>query len=165
MDTRADRGADDAGDGRWMTYAELGQARGISKESALKLALRRKWRKQDDNRGQVRVYVPIEWTLIRDKRAALGADERADMSRAISVLDAAVATLKQELAHGNARFEAERTARMTAEAEATALRVQIDHARAEAGEAARAVAALRQADDARKAIGRLARLKQAWRGE
>ena len=42
-----------------MTYAELGSTRGITKESALKLALRRKWRKQDDNHGHVRVYVPL----------------------------------------------------------------------------------------------------------
>jgi hypothetical protein len=122
-----------------MTYAELGQARGISEESALKLALRRKWRKQDDNRGQVRVYVSIAWT------AAL----RADMSRAISVLDAVVATLKQELARGNARFEGKR-------ARSEALQVQLDQAQAEATEAARAAAELRQADMSGRRSG-------AWR--
>ena len=59
MDKRVDSAADDAADGRWMTYAELGATRGITKEFALKLALRRKWRKQDDNHGHVRVYVPL----------------------------------------------------------------------------------------------------------
>jgi hypothetical protein len=50
-----DISADDASDGRWMTYAELGLAREISKGSALKLALRQKWRKQKDNHGHVRM--------------------------------------------------------------------------------------------------------------
>jgi hypothetical protein len=157
MENRADTGADDAADGRWMTYAELGRARGISKESALKLALRRKWRKQDDNRGQVRVYVPLEWTTIRDKRADAGADERADMSRAISTLDRAVAALREQLTH-------ERTRSDGLSRKIDALRVELDQARRDAGEAARAADTLRQADAARRARGLLARVRAAWRG-
>ena len=102
MDKRVDSAADDAADGRWMTYAELGATRGITKESALKLALRRKWRKQDDNQGHVRVYVPLEWAPPRDTGADAGADQRADMSRAITALDAAVATLREQLARADA---------------------------------------------------------------
>ena len=50
----------DAGEeGRWMTYAELADARGIDRQSARKLANRTHWRRQKDNHGVVRVYVPL----------------------------------------------------------------------------------------------------------
>ena len=49
----------DVGDDvRWMPYAELGQARGISTASATRLAFRRKWRRQGGNDGIARVAVP-----------------------------------------------------------------------------------------------------------
>jgi hypothetical protein len=51
---------DDVGDDlRWLSYGELGQARGISTASAIRLAFRRKWRRQDSNDGTVRVAVPV----------------------------------------------------------------------------------------------------------
>jgi hypothetical protein len=53
-------GSDDRGDIRWLTYAELGQARGISTASATRLAFRRKWRRQPGNDGIVRVAVPAD---------------------------------------------------------------------------------------------------------
>lgn len=65
---------DDEQSGTWMSYAELGKIRGISKESSLKLALRRGWRRQADNKGIVRVCVPLEFAVQRD----IGADARAD---------------------------------------------------------------------------------------
>ena len=46
-------------DVRWLTYAELGQARGISTASATRLAFRRKWRRQHGNDGAARVAVPV----------------------------------------------------------------------------------------------------------
>ena len=36
----------DASEGRWMTYAELAQLRGIDKQSAARLTFRRRWRRQ-----------------------------------------------------------------------------------------------------------------------
>ena len=49
----------DTGDGtRWMTYAELAAARGITRSSATRLAFRRGWRRQTGNDGQARVAVP-----------------------------------------------------------------------------------------------------------
>ena len=51
---------DDRDDVRWMTYAELGQARGISTASATRLAFRRKWRRQGGNDGIARVAVPAD---------------------------------------------------------------------------------------------------------
>jgi hypothetical protein len=162
MDTRAD----DAADGQWMTYAELGRARGISKESALKLALRKKWRKQDDNHGHVRVYVPPQWAAHRDIGADARADERADISRTISALEA---TLRTELA----------ALRVDRERELAVLTEQIERERgradqAEEGRKVEAVARtraeaeaseLRQAEADRRSLGVLARLKLAWRGD
>ncbi len=58
MDTATD-------DIRWMTYAELGRARGISTASATRLAFRRKWRRQAGNDGIARVAVPVTETQPR----------------------------------------------------------------------------------------------------
>ena len=46
--------------GRWMTFAELAAARGISRASASRLVRRRKWRRQTENQGSVRILVPTE---------------------------------------------------------------------------------------------------------
>jgi hypothetical protein len=193
MDKRADDAADDAADGRWMTYAELGQARGISKESALKLALRRKWRKQDDNRGHVRVYVPIEWAERRDIGAASGADARADLSRAINAFGDTIATLREQLERERAQAEAAarradqadaRTAAAevgraaerarsvvehdraeAAERRADALQVQLDQTLAESRDAAQRAERLQRTEEARRNAGLLTRLRAAWRGE
>jgi hypothetical protein len=52
---------EDVGDDfRWLSYGELGQARGISTASAIRLAFRCKWRRQDGNDGTVRVAVPVD---------------------------------------------------------------------------------------------------------
>jgi hypothetical protein len=64
-----DAGVDETVDGRWMTHAELAQARGISTASAIKLALRHRWRKQKDNRGTLRCLVPMEFTNPKPLRA------------------------------------------------------------------------------------------------
>ena len=47
------------GDVRWMTYRELGKARGISAASAARLAFRKGWQRQPGNDGAARVAVPI----------------------------------------------------------------------------------------------------------
>jgi hypothetical protein len=52
-----DAGTDSA-DGTWLTYAELAALRGIDRQSAARLTFRRHWRRQKDNRGTVRVFVP-----------------------------------------------------------------------------------------------------------
>jgi hypothetical protein len=52
---------DTSPDARWMTFDELGQARGISRSSAIKLIRRHKWRRQKDNEGHVRALVPAAW--------------------------------------------------------------------------------------------------------
>ena len=41
--------ADDGDDSRWMSYLELAEARRITTSSAIKLVMRRGWRRQQDN--------------------------------------------------------------------------------------------------------------------
>ena len=47
---------DDAG--RWLTYAELAVLRGITRESAVRMAQRNHWRRRRNNRGEALVMVP-----------------------------------------------------------------------------------------------------------
>jgi hypothetical protein len=49
---------DDAGTGRWVTYDELAQARGMQRSGAVRLVQRKKWRRQAGNDGLARVLVP-----------------------------------------------------------------------------------------------------------
>src|ERR1700744_479834 len=61
QDRTGDSQADSAADGRWLTFAELSQLRGISKTAAMKLVSRHGWRRQKNNKGQVRALVPLAW--------------------------------------------------------------------------------------------------------
>ena len=130
-------------DGRWMTYDELAEARGIDRQSARRMANRTRWRRQKDNRGVVRVFVPLEQAAParrhRDTPAAMtavSADAPADMTRAISVLETALAAVERR-----------------AEAEAAALREHAKHAEKLAEQAEiRAKQAEARADQAQQAI-------------
>jgi predicted nucleic acid-binding Zn-ribbon protein len=182
-------------DTRWMTYAQLGQARGINAASAKRLAFRRKWRRQAGNDGTARVAVPVDEAARRTGRTDQDADA---FDRLVSGLEAALATLREQLERERGRADqaveaaardalrleeaesriaklgaaadtaalvrdaletaltAEERARRRAEAEAAA-----EH-EARAGAEAEA-AALRQADQVRRELGRVARLRAAWR--
>jgi hypothetical protein len=86
----------DAGeDGRWMTYAELAEARGIDHQSARRLASRLKWQRQTDNQQIVRVYVPAARAEPGRRQRDMTADHPRDLSRAISALETAVASLTE----------------------------------------------------------------------
>ena len=50
----------DAGTGRWMTYDELAEVRGIRRIAAVRLVQRYKWRRQAGNDGRARVLVPYD---------------------------------------------------------------------------------------------------------
>jgi hypothetical protein len=98
-------------DGRWMTFAELGQSRDINRASAIKLVRRHGWRRQKDNEGHVRALVPVTWATADDAResdstAGRTKDSTADMSRAISALYTAVTAFREQLGHERARAEA-----------------------------------------------------------
>ena len=68
-------------DVRWLSYGELGQACGISTASAIRLAFRRKWRRQDGNDGTVRVAVPADQANPQRGADSDGDEIRAEMSR------------------------------------------------------------------------------------
>jgi chromosome segregation ATPase len=78
----------DVTDARWMTYAELGRARGISTASATRLSFRRKWQRRAGNDGTARVAVPVDEA--RPHTDKTNHDER-DIARLVSALEAAIA--------------------------------------------------------------------------
>jgi dsDNA-specific endonuclease/ATPase MutS2 len=165
-------------DVRWMSYAELGQVRGISTASATRLAFRRKWRRQSGNDGTVRVAVPIDEAKPQKAREDKD-DDRADITRAVTALETAVSTLRDQFEHERGRAEraeqareAERTRADRAEEEQTRLETVLEteqtaraSAEAVAAEARDEVSKLRQAEQDRRARGLLGRLRGAWRGE
>jgi hypothetical protein len=57
----ASHNAADTDQTRWMTFAELAQARGIDKRSAVVLVRRHGWRRQRNNEGHVIALVPASW--------------------------------------------------------------------------------------------------------
>ena len=69
----------DSPNGRWMIYEELAADRGISEASAKRLVRRHKtWRRQADNRGIVRVFVPPD---VLEPREIVQKDVLADECR------------------------------------------------------------------------------------
>jgi hypothetical protein len=104
--------AEDMSDGTWMTYAELAALRRINQASAFKLALRRRWRRQKNNTGQMTVFVPSAWsdTSLDDahdmsRRTEAFRGDPTDLTRAISALEAAVSALRDQLAAANGRAD------------------------------------------------------------
>ena len=95
------------GDIRWMSYAELAAARGISTASAIRLARRRKWLRQPGNDGTARVAIPEgEDQPPSDGRGEGREDNRADITEAITGMAAAIAALTA--ARDEARSDAAR---------------------------------------------------------
>jgi hypothetical protein len=99
-DRGTDKGSDDS-DGMWLTYAELAAIRRIDRHSAVKLVIRHGWRRQKDNRGVLRIFVPSDWAKGTDKGTDKtpdmgtdgSTDAGTDMSSAISALEASVSSL------------------------------------------------------------------------
>jgi hypothetical protein len=146
---------DDVGDDvKWLSYGELGRARGISTASAIRLVFRRKWRRQDGNDGTVRVAVPIDEANPQTEVSDSDGDGIGrEIGHVVGLLETATAMLRERgeeadqmfaalhatgeeaLARAEAETATERAARRQAEAEtATALaaRVQAEGAVAEA---------------------------------
>ena len=65
----ADRGDDHEDDRRWLSYQQLGEARRISRASAIRLARKHRWRRQANNQGTVLVAVPVAF-LTPDPRTS-----------------------------------------------------------------------------------------------
>ena len=87
---------DDVGDDlRWLSYGELGQARGISTASAIRLAFRRKWRRQDGNDGTVRVAPVDETNPQGEKVDSDGDGVGRDIGQVVGLLETAAAMLRE----------------------------------------------------------------------
>jgi DNA-binding MurR/RpiR family transcriptional regulator len=123
QDARADALADDEPDSRWMTIAELAESRQISKASASRLVRRTRWRRMRDNRGAVRVYVPVGQELPQeraaDARADIPADSTLQVQAIVSAKDETIANLREHVADL-------RTALGKAESRADELQTELD---------------------------------------
>jgi hypothetical protein len=178
-------------DGQWLSYAELGEIRGIGRESAKKLALKQGWRRVPGNDGANRVFVPGSW--LRPAREPSREPARdpvreppRDSSRGLSALQASFdAALKAiEASHAgevaaltaraeaserraeatDAKLTAAETARVATVVLAADLQARVERAQAEAAAAAQRAEAMERAEAERQARGLLARLRAAVRG-
>ena len=146
-------------DGRWMTYAELAELRGISRKAAARLTLRHGWRRQPGNDGATRVHVPDAAMTRRqtprpDRPSTLLSDDEDALVEAARRADAAIA-LAERL-----------TAQLTeAGARADRAEARADQERLRADELRDRLEAFRQAEAERQARGMLARLRAALRRE
>jgi hypothetical protein len=143
-----------------MSYTELAEARRITTSSAIRLVLRRGWRRQQDNQGMMRALVPPKWSepvsalserAETAERAAQTERERANRAEVARRAEYSRADLLRE------RIDALRAA--LAEAAAA-----VEVARHEAMEAMQTAEALRQADAKWRSLGTFARVREAWRG-
>ena len=75
----------------WMSYAELGQARGTSAASAKRFANRKRWRKLAGNDGTVRVAVPAGGTVPRETATGTVPDLSHLLAEANKRADSAIA--------------------------------------------------------------------------
>ena len=168
---------DDPPDGRWMTFAELARSRGISRDSAIALVRRKRWRRQRDNRGHTLALVPDDGPELRRPIAASQDDNRHDdtpddrgaasfHARALAALEGALEALQEG-------HKAEVSALQTTHAgevrvlgsQLAEAQSQADQARAEAVAAQGRVERLEAEQRAWWARGRLRRVWAAWRGE
>jgi chromosome segregation ATPase len=125
---------------RWVSYAELAEARGIDRLSAVRIARNRRWQKQKGNDGTIRVAVPRNFleTKRRDKgrlpehpleipsevtRKIIGLETRVELlNDELERERRGIAGLREERAAANARAEA-------AEARARDMAAEIESAR------------------------------------
>jgi hypothetical protein len=170
---------DHSEDGRWLSYDELGQIRGISRESAIRLARREKWRRTRGNDGTARIFCPGDWLKSSRKHPEDGSpgqpaihrpnpgDAREDLSHAIKAFADGLAAFREqveaerqranwaELARDAARTElsAEKEVRARTEQDRTRAEERADRAEAELAGAQEAPAGaetrLREAEAAR----------------
>ena len=161
-------------DGRWLTYGELATIRGTKRVSAVKLAQRERWprRSSNDKARTVKVLVPAEWLVPTQDQPASLREETEDeptilpvFSRALEAVEAAhlreVAALREVINGMGARLEDTEDRLRQARADAEE---RVKRAEGAARTAQEAADELRQAEEARKARGRLRRAWDGWRG-
>ncbi len=169
--------------GQWMTYAELAAARGIDKQSAVKLARRHGWRRQRGNEKDgvdvARVFVP--GSALDAQRETVGAPRaisrppgvisEGDLAPIAERFDAAIAVLTKELADAKSLTAVERSradraelAKDEAVARADVLWERIEALQAEVAEAeAAAVQARADAQEAALAAEAVRAIAEARR--
>ena len=165
-----DTAGDATSDVTWMTYAELAEARGISTASAKRLAIRRHWRRHRGNDGTARVAVPVTEAAPKEaKPGDITSDDTRDVTGVIAALRDAFATAlgarDGEIAALQSVIDAKEAQLAAYRGQVDGMRDRLDATEREAAAARQALAALQASDDARKARGRWARLRTAWRGE
>lgn len=179
----------------WLTYAQAGERFGITAEAARQIAIRRRWprrKSNDDPQGRMQVLVPDD-AETHPRTPVERPNEHPSDARSSADPDAladAIGTLREQLDRergradqAEARADRAEQARETERGRTDALRDQVDGLQreivqlridaeiAERGahetlaKATAEAAALRQADQDRRALGLLARLRATWRGE
>jgi hypothetical protein len=177
-------------DVRWLSYAEIAKIRGISRASVERKVRRARWRRQIDNQGVTRVAVPLAYAesaaddpadnpgggpagspsdsqdgVARLEQMVTEANKRADAVLALADrLTAQLADATERIEQAENRADAAHQRAGRAEARADASEKVAQQAREAATAAEERAAGLRQADDARKARGRLRRAWDGWRG-
>jgi hypothetical protein len=173
---------DDVGDHlRWLSYRELGQARGISTASAIRLAFRRKWRRQDGNDGTVKVAVPFDEADLQRNVADSDDDGVGrDIGKVVGLLETAAAMLRERgeeadvmlaalhanaeeaLAQAEAETATEREARRQAEGARESAEAQLSKVREDFERVCREAEARRMTEQAarEKAEAEAAQLRQ-----
>lgn len=111
----------------WMTYAEAGEALGISPPSVKQKARRGRWARQAGNDGKSRVAVPNDLLEVKAATPPEAKPEASEVSTpATSPVHEALARLEGEMAGLRAAVDAERRRADLAEARATELREDRD---------------------------------------
>lgn len=171
-------------DGRWLTYDELANMRGISRASARRLVQRNGWRQQHDDQQTVRILVPLDrWSpSMSDISAAFGnalAIIRDAHAGEIKALREQLVEARYERDQERERAEHAETAIAAERQRADTLEEQLRSANLAAREALEAAAQARwqvaeaqqlaslsiQADKPQEAMGRLRRLLSILRGD
>ena len=157
--------------GRWLGYVDLAELRGISKASATRMAFRYGWRRQEGNDGTARVFVPLS--------ALHGKGSGSAIERMAAAIETAMGLFRQRVEAAETRADqaearAQR-AQITAEVErsrADRAEQDLDRERSRADElqnrldiALQVTDALCRAEDARRGLSLLWRLRAAWQSE
>jgi hypothetical protein len=109
-------------DSRWLSYAELAEARGIDVRSAIRTVRNRRWPKQKGNDGKIRALVPTEFLDGKrhdppKARPEFPTEVPPEITAKISRLETRIEALGEQLEHERGRADA-------AEAQVVELRVR-----------------------------------------
>jgi hypothetical protein len=120
---------------RWRAFAELAAARGISQASASRLVRRRRWRRQTDNQGRVRVLVPSEDNEPGDAHGHRPRPGVGLRSRLRNLSRSRVRANREQQRADSAEARAERAEQRADRAEGDAYRTATHRARSNVGSA------------------------------